>query len=376
VLAAVIALCSACTVYAADAAPVTQTEPAAITASAPQVSPAPQTPTTPALQAVPALQTPGVTAPATSAESTDKTAEWTPARGYYKIDEHNYAYYEKPKLFSFVTNVPFTIYDWLKDSFQAKNAPTIAGIAVATGALIAVDQELYRDARRTGRALGISGDSAMGRAFGTPIQYPVDLGTALYFIGDGMIPISITLGMFTYGMSTSDIRSLQTSSQLAEGLLSVAVVTQAIKRSTGRKSPGDAPAGDDSWKLFPSFSEYGGNTPHYDAMPSGHVATGVMTITILADNYPEYTMIRPIGYTLMGLLGFQMMNNGVHWASDYPLAIAIGYGIGKTITTRSRKIVSTEKPAEKTTKAPLFSDVALMPAPAENGGLLLLTGKF
>lgn len=358
-LVTAIVLFSACTVYAAEAAPAAQTEPAAIATPAPQAAPAPQTPAVPAI--IP--------------ENSDKTAEWTPARGYYKIDEHTYAYYEKPKLYSFVTNVPFTIYDWLKDSFQAKNIPVIAGIAAATGVLIAADEELYRDARWAGHRLGISGDSAMGRAVG-PIQYPVDIGTALYYIGDGMIPISITAGMFAYGMSTSDIRSLQTSSQLAEGLLSVAVVTQTIKRSTGRKSPGDPQDGKDNWKAFPSFSEFGGNTPHYDAMPSGHVATGVMTITILADNYPEYTMIRPIGYTLMGLLGFQMMNNGVHWASDYPLAIAIGYGLGKTITTRSRKIVSTEKTAVKTTKAPLFTDVALMPAPTENGGLLLLTGKF
>jgi hypothetical protein len=26
---------------------------------------------------------------------------------------------------------------------------------------------------------------------------------------------------------------------------------------------------------------------------------------------------------------FQMVNNGVHWVSDYPLGIAMGYVIGK-----------------------------------------------
>jgi len=34
------------------------------------------------------------------------------------------------------------------------------------------------------------------------------------------------------------------------------------------------------------------------------------------------------------------MNNGVHWAGDYPLALAIGYGFGKIAVDNGRKIVS------------------------------------
>ena len=30
-----------------------------------------------------------------------------------------------------------------------------------------------------------------------------------------------------------------------------------------------------------------------------------------------------------------MMNNGVHWASDYPLGLGIGYMVGKAITSNS-----------------------------------------
>ena len=209
--------------------------------------------------------------------------------------------------------------------------------------------------RDVGRSLNISGDSTMGRVSpGSPIQYPRDLGTALYYLGDGMIPISITVGMFSYGMITSDIRSLQTSSQLAEGLVSVAIVVQTIKRVTGRESPEEATHSGGTWRFFPSFKEFGSHTPKYDAFPSGHLATGMMTITVLADNYPEYTLIRPIGYTLMGLLGFQMMNNGVHWASDYPLALAIGYGLGKVAVSHGRKVVSAGDVPEKTAKRSFF----------------------
>lgn len=310
-------------------------------------------------------------------DSRHEAVRVTPAGSYYRIDASSYAYYEKPRVYGFLVNTPFAIIDWLKDSFQEKNALTIAGLAIATGGLIAVDQDLVRGARDVGHTLNISGDSAMGRvAPGSPIQYPRDIGTALYFLGDGMIPISITAGMLSYGLITSDVRSLQTASQLGEGLLSVAVVVQTIKRTTGRESPNEATQSGGTWRPFPSFSKYGSNTPKYDAMPSGHLATGMMTITVLADNYPEYTLIRPVGYTLLGLLGFQMMNNGVHWASDYPLAIAIGYGLGKVVVSHGRKVVSTGSLPEKTARRSLFSDVALLPMPIENGGAIFVAAKF
>jgi hypothetical protein len=328
----------------------------------PAVNPTVTGPETKSLQQLPA------------ATETGKTAA---AGAYYRIDATSLAYYEKPKFYSFLVNTPLNIVDWLKDSFQEKNALTIAGLAAATGGLIAVDQDLIRMSKDVGRSLNISGDSAMGRiSHGSPIQYPRDLGTALYYLGDGMIPISITVGMLGYGLATSDTRSLQTSSQLAEGLLSVAIVVQTIKRTTGRESPAEATQSGGTWRPFPSFKEYGSNTPKYDAFPSGHLATSMMTITVLADNYPEYSLIRPIGYTLMGLLGFQMMNNGVHWASDYPLAVAIGYGLGKVAVSHGRKVVPSGDVPEKISKNIFFNDVSVVPFPIANGGAVALVAKF
>lgn len=323
----------------------------------------------PASEAVPAPPTMPLVAPVSG--KTGLTG------AYYKIDDNSYAYYEKPTAYGFLVNAPLDIVDWLKDSFQKKNALTIAGLAVATGGLIAVDQDLYRVAQDAGRSLNISADSKMGRAWpGSPIQYPTDFGSALYYLGDGMIPISITVGMFSYGMVTSDVRSVQTSSQLAEGLLSVAIVVQTIKRSTGRESPASSTQSGGRWRPFPSFSAFGSNTPKYDAMPSGHLATGMMTITVLADNYPENTLIRPIGYGLMTLLGFQMMNNGVHWASDYPIALAIGYGLGKVAVSHGRKVVSAADVPDKTSKNSLFTEMSVLPMPIKNGGALFMVAKF
>ena len=45
-------------------------------------------------------------------------------------------------------------------------------------------------------------------------------------------------------------------------------------------------------------------------------------------------------WNIMTLLGLQMMNNGVHWASDYPLSIAMGYYLGKIAVNNGRKSIN------------------------------------
>jgi len=59
-----------------------------------------------------------------------------------------------------------------------------------------------------------------------------------------------------------------------------------------------------------------------------------MAVTVISHNYSKYRFIRPFGYTLMTLLGYQMLNNGVHWMSDYPLGLALGYSFGKLAIKR------------------------------------------
>tara|TARA_R110002049_G_scaffold68909_6_gene178562 strand:- start:71755 stop:72240 length:486 start_codon:yes stop_codon:yes gene_type:complete len=122
------------------------------------------------------------------------------------------------------------------------------------------------------------------------------------------------------------------------------VITQTIKRITGRQSPGPAidsgnPGG--HWTLFPSIKEYQARTSNYDAMPSGHVATFMATITVIASNYPEIKWIKPVCYTLMGIMAFEMMSSKVHWASDYPLGLFIGYVVGKAAANRRIKKIDT-----------------------------------
>lgn len=92
---------------------------------------------------------------------------------------------------------------------------------------------------------------------------------------------------------------------------------------TGRESQFTSTQRGGKWKFFPNQKSYSKHVPHYDAFPSGHLATMMGGVTIIADNYPEYRFIRPTGYALCGLLGFAIVNNAVHWVSDYPLGLAL-----------------------------------------------------
>ena len=126
---------------------------------------------------------------------------------------------------------------------------------------------------------------------------------------------------------------------MAETFILMGVGTQVLKRISGRQSPSAATDAGGDWHFFPSFKNYQSNTPNYDAFPSGHIATLMSTVTILAQNYPEKRYIKPVGYSLIGLVGLSMINNNVHWVSDYPLAIALGYLCARQVVKRSRKII-------------------------------------
>ena len=114
------------------------------------------------------------------------------------------------------------------------------------------------------------------------------------------------------------------------GMIVSTIFNQALKRSFGRESPEVSTSERGSWNLFPSFTDYNTKTASYDAMPSGHVMTATLTFTIISERYPQYNRyLYPMYGVWASALMFQMVSNGVHWASDYPLGIAMGYIIGK-----------------------------------------------
>ncbi len=248
-------------------------------------------------------------------------------------------YYEPPARLAFLREAPKTVWQYSRQLVNREVALNYGGLLLATGVLVAMDQPMLDATAKFGRRLGLTGNNKMKRAFsiaGQPIELPHDMDTALYFIGDGWTHLVIAGAYLTYGLGKNDNRALHTASQIAEGMLAAGAITQIIKHITGRESPFRATRSGGRWDFLPNQIEYHRHVPSYDAFPSGHLAVSMATMTVIAENYPEKTWVRPIGFFLMGLLAFEMVNNGVHWVSDYPLAIAIGHSVGKAIVKRSK----------------------------------------
>jgi len=257
--------------------------------------------------------------------------------------------YPKPGLWRTIGSGPS---DWglfMKESFRKDNLPWLAAIGASTILLIHYDEKIYSATKKAGRKLSISSKDNTKtylKIGGVSVfRGPSDLGSAMYFLGDGWINIGLFGYFETYGWLKEDWRAAQTGHQLAEGLLVTGFTTQIIKRVTGRETPRAASAKRGVWRMFPSFKDFQAHRTRYDAVPSGHMATGMMTVTVIAENYPDNKYVKPVGYFLLTALGFQMVNNGVHWASDYPLGLAVGYGVGKAIAAGGKTAAKRSGPS-------------------------------
>ena len=134
--------------------------------------------------------------------------------------------------------------------------------------------------------------------------------------------------MGAYGLVFNDQRAFRTGSQIVQAVLASGAVIQVLKHVTGRESPFVRSTPTGVWKILPNQVDYHMYVPHFDAYPSGHICTSLATVIVVAENYPEEKWIRPVGYTFTTLVGLGMLNNGIHWVSDYPLGLFIGYYFG------------------------------------------------
>ena len=256
--------------------------------------------------------------------------------------------YTKPKLFGFITDLPRDAAGIVITTFKRKSIKPLLLIGASTAALMLADQPILNSVQQFSKNIHFHSEEEYrdiitlkaGKTNISIFKVPKNLNTAFYEMGQGFPSLLIGAGLFTYGKIHNDYRALSTASQLTETFILMGVGTQLLKRITGRQSPSNATDEGGTWQPFPSFKNYQTNTPNFDAFPSGHLATLMSTVTILALNYPEKRYIKPVGYSLIGLVGLAMINNKVHWASDYPMAIALGYLCAKQVVKRNRKIVS------------------------------------
>lgn len=258
---------------------------------------------------------------------------------------------EKIPLLDVITAMPATSIDGLKTSFSKESIPWWGLILGSTAILYHYDEDIYADIQGKGRKWGLgNGDNthALFEIGPWPVRFPTDTGSAFYFLGDGITHFAIAGTLLTYGYLSDNNRPYNTGLQIVHGMAVSTFFSQALKRSFGRESPYVQTEERGAWRPFPSFSQYGSDTPKYDAMPSGHIMTATLTFTVIIENYPEYEYwLRPLEITWLTLLGFQMVNNGVHWASDYPLGIAMGYVFGKSAAKLGKSKSGHEKKADE-----------------------------
>ena len=274
----------------------------------------------------------------------DTTASTTVTRGQVVARDSLTAFvYERPRLFHAVTDVPAALGSSARSAVRVRNLPALAVVAASTIALIAGDEPVLAETRRFARRVGLPPNHPSANLRIGPLKqpFPTTLGSGLYFLGDGMTSVFVASGFAIRGSLADDTRARRTASEVIESLLASGTVTQVLKHVAGRQTPSEATVPRGRWRPLPKLSDYSKNVPAYDAFPSGHLASTMATITVLALNYPEHRYIWPVGSAAMGVLSFAMVNNGVHWASDYPLALAIGGVIGHTVVTRGRSVIRT-----------------------------------
>jgi hypothetical protein len=264
----------------------------------------------------------------------------------YKINDSLSYLYTRPTIFEFVGNTATDLVQLPKELFKKENVKGLAVVAVTSAILIHYDEKILVNTQQFCRYIGLSTKSPaknLSPIKQIPLFVPTGFSSDLYYIGDGITEMAVDGGFYLYGTIKRDERAFRTATELTEGLAIVGIYIQILKHATGRESPFKRTVPGGKWRPLPSFKTYYASVPSHDAFPSGHLATAMMTTTIISMNYPEYKFIKPLCYSLMGICGFQMLNNGVHWMSDYPLAIAMGYAIGRIAVNRGRTKIITDQ---------------------------------
>ncbi len=158
----------------------------------------------------------------------------------------------------------------------------------------------------------------------------------LAFLG-GPGPFVVSASLFAAGRLTRMPRVADVGLHMTEAVLITASATGLGKGVFGRALPSVNDSNPDNFQLFRGFHDRNGP---FVSFPSGHTgASFAMASVVTAEVdrwHPELArIIGPIAYGGAGLVGLARMYQNVHWASDLPLAAAIGTWSGLTVVARS-----------------------------------------
>lgn len=245
--------------------------------------------------------------------------------------------YPKPKHLEYVTKLPATFANAGTLVWRKETLLPFAVITASTLIILPFDQDILDGTNRFSSFVHVDPERKYRTLIGFDLgdtevkvyEVPQNFNSVLYTLGEGSTSMLISGGLYLYGKIGKDYRAGQAASDIVRAQIAVGLVTQLLKRISGRQSPFVSTQDGGKWSPFTSPAAYQKQVPNYDAFPSGHLASMMATVTVLALHYPEKKWIKPVGYALMTLVSTAMINNGVHWASDYPLALGIGYLFGR-----------------------------------------------
>src|SRR5206468_2506467 len=146
----------------------------------------------------------------------------------------NQVVYERPKNWSFITNVPGDLWQLAKSPFQPENIPGLAIVTFSTGLLILRDQAFLDGARQFASNIHLHDETnytiALKMGHTKLVKIPNNINTALYQMGEGGTSMLLAGGMFVYGKIKHDYRASQTASDITEAFITTGLATQLLKR--------------------------------------------------------------------------------------------------------------------------------------------------
>ncbi len=280
---------------------------------------------------------------------------------------------ELPGFFDPVLNIPRDWADYCTSFVDEDHLPLMSLIASSTVLLTLTDYQTWQPFKKWYHS--------------SPAVEKINDG--FVFLGDGKFLFSAAGAFLAYGVVANDKRALRTASQSIEVVLACGGVVQILKHLTGRESPIVSTVPTGIWKLFPNQIEYANHVPHYDAFPSGHLSTALGLLIVIANNYPEQKWIRPLGYVACAGISVGLVTTSIHWWSDYPLAIALGYGFGTLLSPKeghADDLETSKKPSPTghdhsdleapTTLSKLTSSAVFYPQLTPDGGGIGVAFRF
>jgi membrane-associated phospholipid phosphatase len=158
----------------------------------------------------------------------------------------------------------------------------------------------------------------------------------LAFLG-GPGPFLMGASLFAAGRLSGMPRLADAGLHMTEAVVLAASFTGLGKGVFGRALPNVNVNNPDDFQFFRGFHDRNGP---FVSFPSGHAAASFAVAAVVTGEldrwHPGLAHIAgPIAYGGAGLVGLARMYQNVHWASDLPLAAAIGTWSGLTVIART-----------------------------------------